>query len=56
MFYVLLCVTLSSFEILSVGKIAVCFALFVFQMSCDCCVSLAHDTTGLSAVCDYGIS
>ena len=29
-----------------------CFALFVFLVSCDCCVALPHDATGLSAVCD----
>ena len=31
-------------------------ALFVFLVSHDCCVALPHDTTGLSAVCDCGIS
>ena len=25
-------------------------------MSRDCCVALPHGATGLSAVCDYGIS
>ena len=25
-------------------------------MSLDCCVALPHDATGLSAVCDCGIS
>ena len=33
-----------------------CFALFVFLMSRGCCVALPHDTTGLSAACDCGIS
>ena len=33
----------------------VCFALFVFLVSCDCSVALPHDTMGLSAVCDCGI-
>ena len=33
-----------------------CFNLFVFQVSHDCFVALSHDATGLSAVCDYGIS
>ena len=35
-----------------------CFvcALFVFLVSCDCCVALSHDTTGLSAVLNFGIS
>ena len=30
--------------------------VFVFLVSCDCCVALPHGTTGLSAVCDSGIS
>ena len=33
-----------------------CFALIVFLVSRDCCVALPHDATGLSAVCDCGIS
>ena len=33
-----------------------CFALFVPQVSRDCCVALPHDAIGLSAVCDLGIS
>ena len=33
-----------------------CFALFVFLVSRDFCVALPRDTTGLSAVCDCGIS
>ena len=32
------------------------FALFVFLVSRDCCAALPHDATGLSAVCDCGIS
>ena len=32
------------------------FALVVFLVSPDGCVALPHDTTGLSAVCDCGIS
>ena len=32
------------------------FALLVFLASHDCCVALPHDATGLSAVCDCGIS
>ena len=32
------------------------FALFVFLVSRDCCVAPPHDATGLSAVCDCGIS
>ena len=46
----------SSFASISMGKRAGCFALFVFLVSCDCCVALPHDATGLSAVCDCGIS
>ena len=33
-----------------------CFALLVFLVSRDCCVALPHDATGVSAVCDCGIS
>ena len=33
-----------------------CFALFVFQVSRDCCVALSNDAMGLLAVCDCGIS
>ena len=33
-----------------------CFALFVFLVSHDCCVTLPQDAMGLSAVCDCGIS
>ena len=33
-----------------------CFTLFVFLVSRDCCVALPHDATGMSAVCDCGIS
>ena len=29
---------------------------FAFLVSCDCCVALPRDVTGLSAVCDCGIS
>ena len=35
---------------------ACCFALFVFLVTCGCGVVLPHDATGLSAVCDCGIS
>ena len=54
---VLLCVHYS-FAIILVGKRerAGCFALFVFPVSCDCCVALSHGAKGLSAVCDYSIS
>ena len=59
MCYVLLCVTLCPFLFcnhLDGEERADCFALFVFLVSRDCCVALPHDATGLSAVCDYGIS
>ena len=32
------------------------FVLFVFLVSRDCCVALSRGVTGLSAVCDCGIS
>ena len=51
----LLCVH-SSFAIISMGKRASCFALFVFHVSHDYCVALPHDAMGLSAVCDCGNS
>ena len=37
-------------------ELVACFASFIFLVSRDCCVALPHDTTGLSAVCDCGIS
>ena len=50
----------SSFAVISMGKRergrAGCFALLVFLVSHDCCVALLHRATGLSAVCDCGIS
>ena len=47
----------SSFAIISMGEErAGCFALFVFLVTRDFCVDLPHDATGLSAVCDYGVS
>ena len=33
-----------------------CFALFVSLVSLGCCLALPHDETGLSVVCDCGIS
>ena len=33
-----------------------CFSLFVFLVSHDCCVALPHDATGLTAVCNCGIT
>ena len=44
------------FNHLDEEEIAGCFALFVFLVSRDCCVALPRETTGLSAVCDCGIS
>ena len=33
------------------------FALFIFTVSCDCCVALLHNAkVFFSAVCDCGIS
>ena len=53
---VLLCVY-SSFAIMPMGRERVgCFALFVFVVARDCCVTLSNDATGLSADCDCGIS
>ena len=46
----------NSFANISMVKKAGCFDLFVFLVSHNCCVALAHDATGLSAVCDSGIS
>ena len=37
-------------------ELVACFALCVFLVSRDCCVALPHDATGLSVVCDCGIS
>ena len=51
----LLCVH-SIFAIILKGKRANCFALFVFLVSRDCCVTLTRGAMGLSAVCDCGIS
>ena len=39
-----------------VEKRAGCFALPVFMVYRDCCVALPRGTTGLSTVCDCGIS
>ena len=33
-----------------------CFPLFVFLVSQDCCVALPQHATGLSAICNCGIS
>ena len=46
----------SSFAIILMGKRARCFTVFVFLVSRGCCVARPHDVTGLSAVCDFGIS
>ena len=47
----LLCVY-SSFANISMGK----RELIALLCPRDCCVTLPHDTTGLSAICDCGIS
>ena len=52
---VLLCVD-SSFAIISMGMRELVALLSLSSWSCDCCVALPHDATGLSAVCDCGIS
>ena len=51
-----LCVHSSFCNHLDGEERAGCFALFVLLVSRDCCVALPHDATGLSAVCDCGIS
>ena len=53
----LLCVH-SSFAIISMGKreLVTLLCLSSWSQSCDCFVALPHDTMGLSAVCDCGIS
>ena len=59
MFYVLLCINLCPLEFcnhLDEEERAGCFTLFVFLVSHDCHVALSYDATGLSAVCDCGIS
>ena len=38
------------------GRESCLLTLFVFLVSRGCCVPLPHDATGLSAVCDCGIS
>ena len=55
----MLCFTLCAFQFcnhLDDEERASSYALFVFLKSCDCCVALIRDATGLSAVCDCGIS
>ena len=59
LFYVLFCVTFCPFHFsnhLDGEERASCFALFVFLVSSCDCVALPCGTTGLSAVCDCGIS
>ena len=52
----LLCIHYS-FEIILTGKRELVDLLFfVLLVSRDCSVAFPHDTTGLSAVCDRGIS
>ena len=54
--WALLCVHSSFAIILDGEERAGCFALLVFLASCDFCVALPHNATGLSAVCHCGIS
>ena len=50
-------VTLHEFERhFSWGRETGLLSVFFFLVSCDCSVVLPHDATGLSAVCDCGIS
>ena len=51
----LLCVH-SSFVIISMRKRELVDLLCLSSWSRDCCVALPDDATGLSAVCDCGIS
>ena len=51
----LLCVH-SSFAVILVGKRELVALLSFFLVSHDCCVALPCGGTGLSAVCDCGIS
>ena len=46
----------SSFAFILIGKRELVALLFVFLVSRDCCVALPHNATGLSAVCNCGIS
>ena len=52
----LVCVQYKFCNYLNGEERAGCFALFVFPVSLDCCVGLPCSATGLSAVCDCGIS
>ena len=47
-----------SFANISMGKreLVALLCLFVDLVPHNCCVALPHDVTGLSAVCDCGIS
>ena len=46
----------SSIAIILMEKGQLVAFLCVFLVSRDCCVALPHDATGLSTVCDCGIS
>ena len=46
----------SSIAIILMGKRELVALLFVFLVSPDCSVALPRGATGLSAVCDCGIS
>ena len=55
MFYCALLCVHSSFAIILMLKRGL-IALVCFRVSIDCCVTLPHGATGLSAVSDCGIS
>ena len=46
----------SSFAVILMGKRALVDLLSFFLVSHDCCVALPRGGTGLTAVCDCGIS
>ena len=50
------CVYIDQCDHLDGEEKACCLALFVFLVSRDWCVALPRSATGLSAVCDCGIS
>ena len=51
-----LCVRFFAIVLIGQREKASSFALFVFLVSRDCCATLAHDATGLFAVCGCDIS
>ena len=55
MFYCALLCFHSSLSIILMGRESWLLCFVCLPGVCDCCVVLAHDVTGLSAVCDCGI-